>query len=180
MEFIKEVSVEELKEFYNSGQYQIEIETPDGYQKITNWFDKGHLPMVQIIAESGLTTECAVNHLLQLIDNTWITAGSVEVGDKVLTINGEELIVEVAEIPDQECYDFTVDHPNHRYWGDGFSSHNSGKSYICSGNLVRQAQQQGIYPILIDTENALDEDWLRALGVDTSEDRLLKLNMAMV
>jgi len=56
----------------------------------------------------------------------------------------------------------------------------SGKSYVCSGNLVRQAQQQGIYPILIDTENALDEDWLKALGVDTSEGQLLKLNMAMV
>ena len=56
----------------------------------------------------------------------------------------------------------------------------SGKSFICSGNLVRQAQQQGIYPILIDSENALDEDWLKALGVDTAEDKLLKLNMAMI
>ena len=56
----------------------------------------------------------------------------------------------------------------------------SGKSYICSGNLIRQAQAQGIYPILIDTENALDEDWLKALGVDTSEGQLLKLNMAMI
>ena len=56
----------------------------------------------------------------------------------------------------------------------------AGKSYICSGNLIRHAQSQGIYPILIDTENALDEDWLKALGVDTSEDKLLKLNMAMI
>ena len=56
----------------------------------------------------------------------------------------------------------------------------SGKSYICAGNLIRQAQQQGIYPILIDTENALDEEWLKALGVDTSEGQLLKLNMAMI
>jgi len=56
----------------------------------------------------------------------------------------------------------------------------AGKSYICSGNLVKAAQAQGIYPILIDTENALDEDWLKALGVDTSEDKLLKLNMAMI
>jgi recombination protein RecA len=56
----------------------------------------------------------------------------------------------------------------------------AGKSFICSGNLVRNAQQQGIYVILIDTENALDEDWLKALGVDTSEDKLLKLNMAMI
>ncbi len=56
----------------------------------------------------------------------------------------------------------------------------AGKSFICSGNLVRNAQQQGIYVILIDTENALDKDWLEALGVDTSEDKLLKLNMAMI
>ena len=56
----------------------------------------------------------------------------------------------------------------------------AGKSYICSGNLVRHAQEQGIYVVLIDTENALDEDWLKALGVDTSEGKLLKLNMAMI
>jgi RecA/RadA recombinase len=56
----------------------------------------------------------------------------------------------------------------------------AGKSYICSGNLIKAAQAQGIYPILVDTENALDEDWLKALGVDTSEDKLLKLNMAMI
>lgn len=56
----------------------------------------------------------------------------------------------------------------------------SGKSYICSGNLIRHAQQQGIFVILIDSENALDETWLQALGVDTSEAKLMKLNMAMV
>ena len=56
----------------------------------------------------------------------------------------------------------------------------AGKSFICSGSLVRNAQQQGIYVILVDTENALDEKWLKDLGVDTSEDKLLKLNMAMI
>ncbi len=56
----------------------------------------------------------------------------------------------------------------------------SGKSYICSGNLVRHAQEQGIYVVLIDSENALDEAWLHALGVDTADDKLLKLNMAMI
>ena len=56
----------------------------------------------------------------------------------------------------------------------------AGKSFICSGNLVKNAQAQGIYVILVDSENALDEKWLHALGVDTSEDKLLKLNMAMI
>ena len=56
----------------------------------------------------------------------------------------------------------------------------SGKSYICSGNIVKNAQEQGIFVVLIDSENALDESWLHALGVDTSDDKLLKLNMAMI
>jgi recombination protein RecA len=56
----------------------------------------------------------------------------------------------------------------------------AGKSYICSGNIIKSAQEQGIYVILVDSENALDEAWLHALGVNTSEDKLLKLNMAMI
>ena len=56
----------------------------------------------------------------------------------------------------------------------------AGKSYICSGNIIRNAQDQGIFVVLVDSENALDEKWLHALGVSTAEDKLLKLNMAMI
>jgi RecA/RadA recombinase len=56
----------------------------------------------------------------------------------------------------------------------------SGKSFICSGNLIKSAQDQGVFVVLIDTENALDENWLKPLGVDTSEEKLLKVNMSMV
>ena len=56
----------------------------------------------------------------------------------------------------------------------------AGKSYFCSGNIIKNAQEQGIYVILVDSENALDEAWMQALGVDTSPDKLLKLSMAMI
>jgi len=56
----------------------------------------------------------------------------------------------------------------------------AGKSYICSGNIIRHAQEQDIFCVLIDTENALDKDWLERLGVNTDESKLLKLNMAMI
>ena len=56
----------------------------------------------------------------------------------------------------------------------------AGKSYSCAGNIVKEAQQQGIFVVLIDSENALDESWLHALDVDTAEDKLLKLNMSMI
>lgn len=56
----------------------------------------------------------------------------------------------------------------------------AGKSFICSGTLIKNAQAQGIFVVLIDSENALDESWLIDLGVDTSAEKLLKLNMAMI
>ena len=56
----------------------------------------------------------------------------------------------------------------------------SGKSYFCAGNIVKEAQKQGIFVVLIDSVNALDETWLQALEVDTDEKKLLKLNMSMI
>lgn len=56
----------------------------------------------------------------------------------------------------------------------------AGKSYFCSANIVKDAQRQGIFVVLIDSENALDEAWLKALDVDTDPAKLLKLNMAMI
>lgn len=56
----------------------------------------------------------------------------------------------------------------------------SGKSYVASGNLVKSAQAQGAMVVLLDSENALDEAWLEAVGVDTAPDKLLRIGVAMV
>ena len=56
----------------------------------------------------------------------------------------------------------------------------SGKSFIASGNIVKEAQKKGIFVILIDTENALDEKWLQDLDVDTSKEKILKLSLSLV
>jgi len=56
----------------------------------------------------------------------------------------------------------------------------SGKSYVAAGNLVKNAQDQGIFVVLLDSENALDEEWLKAVGVDTSPDKLQRFGVTMV
>ena len=56
----------------------------------------------------------------------------------------------------------------------------SGKSFICSGNIVKAAQDQGCQVVLFDSENALDEEWLHALDVDTSPEKLLKILVSMI
>ena len=50
----------------------------------------------------------------------------------------------------------------------------SGKSYIVSANIVRDALRQGISVIIVDTEDALRETWMRKLGVNTDDTNLVK------
>jgi RecA/RadA recombinase len=56
----------------------------------------------------------------------------------------------------------------------------SGKSFICSGGIVKHAQEQGIFCVLIDSENALDEAWLKAVGVNTSPDKLMRISASLI
>jgi RecA/RadA recombinase len=50
----------------------------------------------------------------------------------------------------------------------------SGKSFICSGNLVRSCQKAGILPVILDSEYAIDKAWLKALEVDVDMDKLMR------
>ncbi len=56
----------------------------------------------------------------------------------------------------------------------------SGKSYIASGNVIKDAQKKGVWPIFVDTENALDKSWMAALGVDLSEGAIEKISGATI
>ncbi len=56
----------------------------------------------------------------------------------------------------------------------------SGKSYITSANIIKNCQAQNVYPVLVDTENALDEKWLIDLGVDTDETMMHKISGATI
>jgi len=56
----------------------------------------------------------------------------------------------------------------------------SGKSLIVSGMLVKHAQDRGIIPVVFDTENALDEAWLKNFGIDTSPEKMLRFQVSMI
>jgi RecA/RadA recombinase len=55
----------------------------------------------------------------------------------------------------------------------------SGKSYL-SCSMIREAQKEGILPVILDSESALDRRFLEAIGVDTDPDKLLYFGVATV
>lgn len=56
----------------------------------------------------------------------------------------------------------------------------SGKSLFCTGNVTKNALDQGINVFIIDTENAIDASWLENFGIDPEHEKLTKVSMAMV
>lgn len=48
----------------------------------------------------------------------------------------------------------------------------AGKSFILS-NIVKNAQHEGAFVFMLDSEHALDIGYLRKIGVDTSEDKFM-------
>jgi len=55
----------------------------------------------------------------------------------------------------------------------------SGKSFIAS-NLCRQAQLEGYHILYLDSEHAIDVDYLAKIGVDVSEEALTYISVATI
>jgi len=55
----------------------------------------------------------------------------------------------------------------------------SGKSYI-SANLAYHAQQEGYHVLILDTENAIDVDYLTKIGVKTGDEDLTYLQLTTI
>jgi RecA/RadA recombinase len=54
----------------------------------------------------------------------------------------------------------------------------AGKSFIVA-NTIAQAQREGYMILVVDSENALDSDYLSACGVDTSEDNPMYIHVSV-
>lgn len=52
----------------------------------------------------------------------------------------------------------------------------SAKSLLLSGNAVKWCQDNDVLPFLIDTENAIDESWLKRFDIDLN--KLIKVSVA--
>lgn len=55
----------------------------------------------------------------------------------------------------------------------------SGKSFL-SSNVLKSAQDAGAHLVILDSENALDVDFLTKLGVDTSPEKLTYLSVGTI
>jgi hypothetical protein len=138
------------------GDYDVEIESPDGWVSVTDFFHKGMYDEYVLETDDGVTVNCNANHLFETRDG-WVKAhdrhlfGRTDYLCKTGFCSG--VIRKTGnKIP---IVDIHVNHPNHRYYTNGISSHNSGvgKSAVkCS--LAADYLQQGYNVLYVTLELA--------------------------
>lgn len=140
----------EIKEFLERYDL-VEVESPDGWVKVSEYVEKGEYEEYQLNLTNTYTEFPTRTNSEHLYETTlgWYSAeqlSEMEEGLHFLTRKGYEHGY-VTRNPGSKIpiVDILVDHPNHRYYTDNVSSHNTGVGkthFMCAiaANLIRDGK----------------------------------------
>ena len=123
----KETLIAEIKTLLDNG-YEVEVDSPDGYVPVNFFINKGMYDEYVLKVDGGEPVRCNADHLFETSFG-WVKASHLCEKYKTnhfLTKNGYKLgnVFKTGnQIP---IVDINVNHPNHRYYTNGISSHNTG------------------------------------------------------
>jgi hypothetical protein len=124
----KETSIAEIKTLLDNG-YEIEVDSPDGYVPVNFFINKGMYDEY-VLRINGIDEliRCNADHLFQT-SLGWMSASHLYKKYKIahfLTESGYKLGSVFKTGNQIPIVDINVNHPNHRYYTNGVSSHNTG------------------------------------------------------
>lgn len=183
MSDIMELTVLELMNLVETSKYQIEVDTPDGFQPIGDFAIKGEKKVFSVSLDDGSSFRASKDHLVETIDFidrgyigdsisenglNFIKTKWLDVGDKLVSKDEYKTVVDVVYDDYEEVYDFEVKHKNHRYIANGVSHHNSGgKTTLALQSCVEAIKK---YPdkvvLFFDQEGHADIEYMNSLGLE--------------
>ena len=123
----KETSIAEIKTLLDNG-YEVEVDSPDGYVPVNFFINKGTYDEYVLNVDGGEPVRCNADHLFET-SLGWMKASQLYEKYQInhfLTKNGYKL-GSVSKTGKQiPIVDINVNHPNHRYYTNKVSSHNTG------------------------------------------------------
>lgn len=170
--------IKDVYDLWDNGNVSFMVDTPDGFQYASRFIHKDPRTCYDVKTEN-YQMGCSGDHLCET-DKDWLKTEELKVGDRVVTRTGFESIESITQLEDSDVYDMTVEHENHRYWGgNGISSHNSGKSYLVA-KAIADAQKEGYMVVVLDSEQAVSQDYLKKVGVDLDPSMLMTIQVQTV
>lgn len=120
------ITYRELYDIVENNIGTVKVNTPTGYELVTNAYKK-YSPGITLKYTDGTETTGSVNHLMfDEPSNDFLPMSTMCVGDYI----GNKIISNVTNLPAQEWIDFTVDALHESYYQNGILHHNSGKSLV--------------------------------------------------
>jgi len=119
----KETTIAEIKTLLDNG-YEVEVDSPDGYVPVNFFINKGMYDEYVLKVDDG----CNADHLFETSFG-WMKASHLYEKYKTnhfITKNGYKLGSVFKTGNQIPIVDINVNHPNHRYYTNGVSSHNTG------------------------------------------------------
>lgn len=126
------------------------LNSPDGFQRVSEFFVK-EKELFSLTFDDGRLLECSADHFLQTIDGDWIAAKDVTTEHSLLTSSGAVKLVNKLYMGLGITNDVTIEHPNHRYYANGISSHNTGKTLLAIAAGITQVLEDKKFDKLIVT-----------------------------
>jgi len=180
-----ELPIHCLKQFINSDEFSVEVDSPDGWVGVTNYFEKGEKPeYILETADHKTRLRVSGKHLFETLDGWRFTedlaAGFYENSMiKVLTDDGYKDAYVFSTGKTIPVVDITVDHPNHRYYTNGVSSRNSGggKSlFLCHAAASYLASGKNVMYISMEMSEERIAERIDANLMNVSIDQLSKMS----
>ena len=123
----KETTIAEIKTLLDNG-YEVEVDSPDGYVPVNFFINKGMYEEYELLMMGGNKVSCNESHLFETTEG-WISAKEMEQSNliyKLITNEGIKIGRVYKNNKQIPIVDINVNHPNHRYYTNGVSSHNTG------------------------------------------------------
>jgi len=119
----------------------LEIESDSGWQPLLTIHKTIPYTTWHIETVSGLTLDCADTHIVFDHNYNEIFVKDIVPGEtNIITKNGADVVCKVVEKSCQEnMFDVTVNHPDHRFYSNGILSHNTTIINALSYSLYGQA-----------------------------------------
>jgi hypothetical protein len=122
----KETSIAEIKTLLDNG-YEVEVDSPDGYVPVNFFINKGMYEEYELLMMGGNKVSCNESHLFETTEG-WISAKEMEQSNliyKLITNEGIKIGRVYKNNKQIPIVDININHPNHRYYTNGVSSHNT-------------------------------------------------------
>lgn len=164
------ITVKDVKELLQQGK-SVKVKSKNGqYAPIIDYIEKGTLPTYETLLENKSSIKTSAQHMF-FTNAGWVMQKNLTTKHLILCDdNTYQKVVSSTYVGEYPIVDITVDKTDINdqcYFGNGMLNHNSGKSLIIA-HAMANTQKKGGLAVYIDTENALSEEFLRAVGVDVA------------